>query len=74
MSNPGHFQRASSTSAASRSRTRFTAAALGLISSLLRYRRIWKRRVAPARYRAGAPSEPCVPDFQAHGSSKPYGR
>jgi Bacterial regulatory proteins, tetR family len=29
-------------------------------------------RVAPARYRAGALSEPCVPAFQAHGSSKPH--
>ena len=31
-------------------------------------------RVAPARYRAGAPSEPCVPVDPAHGSSKPRGR
>ena len=32
------------------------------------------RRVAPARCRAGAPSEPCVPLVAAHGSSKPRGR
>ena len=31
-------------------------------------------RVAPARCRAGAPSEPCVPLIAAHGSSKPRGR
>src|SRR6266487_5839977 len=31
-------------------------------------------RVAPARCRAGAPSEPCVPLVAAHGSSKPRGR
>ena len=30
-------------------------------------------RVAPARCRAGAPSEPCVPLVAAHGSSKPGG-
>src|SRR6266487_6184577 len=30
-------------------------------------------RVAPARCRAEAPSEPCVPLVVAHGSSKPRG-
>ena len=30
-------------------------------------------RVAPARYRAGAPSEPCLRVGPAHGSSKPQG-
>ena len=30
-------------------------------------------RVAPARCRAGAPSEPCVPLVAAHGSGKPLG-
>jgi tetracycline repressor-like protein len=48
-----------SRTAASRSRSAVTTATANL------------GRVAPARYRAGAPSEPCVPAFQAHGSSKP---
>jgi transposase len=43
----------------------------------------WARRAAqdavaetgsPAGFPAGAPSEPCVPVIQAHGSSKPRGR
>src|SRR2546430_11725892 len=33
-----------------------------------------RRRVAPARCRAGAPSEPCVPLVAAHGSGRPRGR
>jgi len=32
------------------------------------------RRVAPARYRAGAPSAPCMHLLGAHGASKPRGR
>jgi hypothetical protein len=37
-------------------------------------RSVLGRRVAPARCRTGAPSEPCVPLVAAHGSSKPRGR